>query len=153
MVPISLSRKNSSNNTAALVRGQSSTHLNGFAQQKQPQQPSANGVAAGHDKPHSNHPSTPASPAGSTSSNVPEFKFFENSAPTTPPPPPSVGPKQDKSAMARITRIFSQSGKDKKKDEDPRRKNDNVPLAQHSGSTTPMPRHPEKEDGSSDTDG
>jgi protein-serine/threonine kinase len=118
-----------------------------------------NGV--GHDVTHSAAPSintsTPSSPAGSIGSGADgkEFKFFDHvNGPTSPDKAVlSAKEKSDKNPMSRLTRMFSATGRDKKeKDKELVRKHGGE--QQHSGATSPMPRHPEKDgEYSSDTDG
>jgi protein-serine/threonine kinase len=119
MTPNSLSRKNSTNHTRS--RGHSFTLLNGLAPQPE------------HD---TNLPSTPGSPVSSTAST--ENKFSENVA--------AQANAKEKSAMARLTRMFSQSSKKPVAENGP---------AHASGRTTPMPKRGEKETDyvSSDTEG
>ena len=169
-VGMGLSRKSSSTNTPALARTQpSNTHLNGLGKSP-PNTP--NGVAtpvAGHDSVHSANSSSPSSPAGSISSGADgkEPKFFDQANGTNNVAPlqsPDKCPKDklDKNRMGRIGRMFSQSGRDKdKREKEKERKQQNMLGSgaagiepSHSGPTSPMPRHSEKERESfSDTDG
>lgn len=161
--------KNSTANTPVLARAQPSNgHLNGLGKVV----PTSNGIVAlqaGHDNVHSANTSTPSSPAGSISSSVEskELKFFDHMNGSTPAstgcsPDKVTKDKSEKKNKSRITRIFSQSSRDKEKREkekelEQQRKkqamNGSGDLP-HSGATNPMPRHSEKDgDVSSDTDG
>lgn len=165
-----LSRGNSATNTPALARAQpSNSHLNNLGKTA----PTSNGIIsphAGHDKIHSASTSTPSSPAGSLGSGADgkELKFFENvsaglnNIPQSPDKIVAKDVKSDKNPMSRLTRMFSQSGKDKKdKEKELERKRLQQQHSQgghvehiHSGATSPMPRHSEKDgEYSSDTDG
>jgi protein-serine/threonine kinase len=141
-----LSRKNSS--ASVPKTNPSSTHLNMLGKTA----PAANGVAAGHDKVHSNNSSAPGSPSESIGSaaDAKDFKFFEQTSNVNglqSPDKAAQKEKSDKNPMSRLTRMFSQSGRDKE------RKEKEKELARrhiageqhHSGTTTPLPRQVEKE--------
>ena len=159
-----LSRKSSSTSSPSLAKAQpSNSHLNSLGQPA----PTSNGaMKPGHDKIHSTNTSTPSSPAGSISSGADgkEAKFFDHlNGPASPDKSASAATaaskdKLDKNPMSRLGRMFSQSARDKEKQtrekekETERRKQH--PEPSHSGATSPMPRHSEKEgEYSSDTDG
>lgn len=94
-----------------------------------------------------------------------ELKYFDNSAIPGSPDKPNAVPKDgQKNAMSRLTRMFSQSGRDKEKQKEVERKkqqqqeklsvspvvSDHQP---HSGGTSPLPKHTERDgEYSSDTD-
>jgi len=159
-MPVGLSRKNSVNTPASAKSYPSSTNLSSYIKT-----PTTNGVATngvptngvGHDMSHSSTTttSTPSSPAGSIGSGADskEFKFFDHMAVNSPQLPEKVvlstKDKSDKNPMTRLTRMFSQTGK---KEKAAAGKHGCEP--QHSGATSPMPRHSEKEgEYNSDTDG
>jgi protein-serine/threonine kinase len=164
-----LSRKNSSVNTPSLARAQPSTsHLNGVGKNV----PIPNGASTpGHDKIHSTNTSTPSSPAASigSGSDSKELKYLDNvsNGPTSPDKPGSASKdKSDKNPMSRITRMFSQSGREKEKEMREKEKDKELerrklqhqhqqqhPQPSHPGGTSPMHRHSEKDgESSSDTD-
>ena len=158
-----LSRKNSAVNTPALARqNPSNTTLNSLVT------PTSNGINSptlGHDRPHSANTSTPSSPAGSIGSGTDskEFKYFDNTAVPASPDKANAVPKDgQKNPMSRLTRMFSQSGRDKEKQKELERKKlqqqeklSVSPVGEqqpHSGATSPLPKHSEKDGDSSDTD-
>ena len=170
-----LSRKSSSTNTPPLAKAQpSNSHLNNLGKTSTP---TTNGTVApaiaGHDKIHSTNTSTPSSLAGSIGSGADskELKFFDhmtgsnNNGPKSPDNAAvaaaaavAAKEKSDKNPMSsRLSRMFTPSGREKEKlrekeKEVERRKQH--PEPSHSATTSPMPRHSEKDGGnSSDTDG